>query len=1302
MFRSSYAGVGLAEQCGWQSTRMTDKPKILLLASNSLDKFYLPSGEEQRQIANALDASPNRARFNVSKEPALRLSDLGKMLMKHEPVIMHFSGDGKAGKGILLEDDKEIAMAVGAKELAGLLKELKGNLRLVVLNACYTRTHAEEISRDIDYAIGMAGKVDGETAMAFARYLYQAIGYGKTVEEAFNIAKHELLLGGYAGSKIPVLRVKPGVDSSQPLFDTQATRRSEIHESETDALMRDLGTQFVKQLSIAGHFQDAHHSQQAIYLDDNLYVHRESEEAAILKYAAQFAEMSAPQGKWVCVVGDAGHGKSSLLWYIHENLKGAARLRIVPFLAQLEGHWRRMEATVLQLKRGLPPLSKLVVIIDTLDILVGMDDAALGAMLNSLRAAGCMVLTTSRRQEAERLFRVTPSDHQVELKKFDDDEAQQAIRNYVNLAYYWWDGKDRVRQVDKIWGILEQQRNVRELDLEPLILRMFFEAYVPNEIPQDINTQQVYKKYWTERVLLDRVVKDAGERYAREQLCRLAAREIGSDSSHSDKLSVDGLHNVWKTQQSATFPHSILEGLVSTGVFQWAEGVSTIRFFHQTFFEYTAAYDLLASDEALIEKSIEKLLSEVANYRLFRAPILKQFAIQAFEIGNAYWRKVLQGLRAVNNELAAQMALEIVGKLPDDAFLLDLCREWIEKNRVKLQNVICETVRHYPRSKTVVALSLLEPYLESPKANVIYALCAETFAQDAPAQVCEFLSRHLPKIVDANDDEKTLYSQALCTTLQYGADAALDVLLNLFLHLKPGQQAGLLDKVAKVLTSANAEQVADFLKRVTHLMPRVNKDKQAEVWHGILTITYQLHEMSPSVGGEFARWLISIDQWKQNQTAARYAGMIIGPTISDPLVVYQSLAAIASTDHFTRLMNTGLLSCLPESFSSNLMDRILSLEKADYQAEAQLSSLFTIVASLKGVEPAKILQFLGEWPWQHMGVGTPLRDIIESLAEADPAITKDWLFKQLAATKGPFSPKLFSSFNILLQAKVTAFEPREVRQLYDSAFASSKTLRQIFAGTIGSIVRIDKQLADEIFKRVFSTEGKDCQVAAVNSLSHCLDMCPEFALDQAGHVLKAALSNHHMGILHSYLIVLKEFPRDRAGYLLRRLSDWFTEEILQNLRDDKTFGELLTILKIIAEADPQKTFDFSKRIPLINKGVAGGMAALYDQVSEHGEGEPFLLDVLERVAEVSKFDQVRMKNALRRTLRQLDQKLGGRKVVETIFGTYKTITDEAALKTFIEAALRVTSWTEEDTMRLLQDADLPGSVRGLLAAKIKR
>ena len=63
--------------------------------------------------------------------------------------------------------------------------------------------------------------------------------------------------------------------------------------------------------------------------------------------------------------------------------------------------------------------------------------------------------------------------------------------------------------------------------------------------------------------------------------------------------------------------------------------------------------------------------------------------------------------------------------------------------------------------------------------------------------------------------------------------------------------------------------------------------------------------------------------------------------------------------------------------------------------------------------------------------------------------------------------------------------------------------------------------------------------------------------------------------LRVYLGVLKELPREQAGPLLACLNHLFSEETLHSLHDDKTFGELLTILKIVAESDPKLTFRFS-------------------------------------------------------------------------------------------------------------------------------
>ncbi|HST21065.1 MAG TPA: hypothetical protein VLR90_08110, partial [Blastocatellia bacterium] len=1221
---------------------------------------------------------------------------------EYKPVICHLSGHGKFSEGILFADEgeEENIKTVRAEDLAYIVGRLKDNLRLVFLNVCHTQLHAEALVEVVDYVIAMKGDMDDKSARVFASSFYKLLGYGRPAKESFELAKKQIELKELKDSDAPMLLIGKGVDASRLFFDQGADHLHITAEIKSDAGLQELGNQFVAQLRIAGHFQDAEQSQQAIYLDHNLYVHRVKTETALIRQAEQFADSAMPQGKWVSIIGDAGHGKSSLLWYLFDNLKSDERFRVVPFLAQLEGNWSKIEETVLKLSQSLNDAHKLVVIIDTLDIMVGMNDPSLAAMLNSLRSAGCLLITSSRRQEAERLFRLTPSDAQVELKRYTDLEARQAIRNYIDLAFPKSGISERERQFDKIWGLVEQQRDARELDMEPLILRMLFEAYVPEPIPPDINTQQVYKKFWDERVLLDRVVKDANERFARKRLCLLIARQIAFGGERSGKLSVDLLCNVWETERPSQFPYSTLEGLVSTGVLQWTEGASAVQFFHQTFFEYTAAYDLISSEDSIVEARVQTLLSDVAAFDFFHAPILKQFAIQSFETDYDRWQRVMQGLYEINNELAAQMTLEVVGKIPNDEYLVGLCKKWIDENGEKLQNVICETVRHFPRIKTATALDLLAPYLGSKRAKAIYSLCTDTFSKDEPGQVYEFLRHRLPQIKAANDDEKYRYREALCAVIQFGAPDALDVLLELFPHLKPGQQAGALSRIGEIVTKTNAARLADFLKKVTDLIPHVKKESRSEIWDSFLFAAEGLHRASPKAGKSFAQWLFNAGCWKKDQITALYTGMVIGPSLSDPIVMAQSLSALASDDHYTRLLNTGILSNLPDKFSSNVMDSVLSVEKSIYREESKFGSLFAVVSHLKRVEPGKILRFLGEWPWLDTGVGTPLRSIMEYLAVADPAATKKWLFEKLASIQGPINDKLFSAFTILANVNIHVFETTEIQHLYDTALASSKAIKERFAGMVGSIAIIEQELAAKIFSRMLAKEDKDCQLAAINSLAYCLKARPEFALDQGRAVLQKALATR-IGLLHAYLIAFKNLPQQYGVSLLQRFDDLFTETILIRLSDDKTFGELLTVLKIFARANPRLAFELSKRIPIVHKSVAGGIASLYDQVSEHTSDRELLFDVLEGIPAVSKFNQIRMKNALSRMLPRLNQKLSGRYVVEMVLRVYKQITDEQALLTFIDAALRIPSWTEEDTKTLLQDRDLPSSVLSLLSRKLK-
>jgi len=59
----------------------------------------------------------------------------------------------------------------------------------------------------------MNGKLDDNTAIAFASSFYRAIGFGRSVQEAFDQGIASLLLEGIPDEDLPELLVKQGVDA---------------------------------------------------------------------------------------------------------------------------------------------------------------------------------------------------------------------------------------------------------------------------------------------------------------------------------------------------------------------------------------------------------------------------------------------------------------------------------------------------------------------------------------------------------------------------------------------------------------------------------------------------------------------------------------------------------------------------------------------------------------------------------------------------------------------------------------------------------------------------------------------------------------------------------------------------------------------------------------------------------------------------------------------------------------------------------------------------------------------------------
>jgi hypothetical protein len=166
----------------------TDKPiKILFLAANPQDTDRLRLDEEIRGIKHALLQAEFRDKFDIEQEWAVRVTDLQGHLLRHQPDIVHFSDHGREASEIILEDKTGESQIVPTRALEQLFAVLKDNIRCVVLNACYSERQAQAIAKHIDCVIGMSKAIGDEAAINFSVAFYQALGFGRNVQTAFDL-----------------------------------------------------------------------------------------------------------------------------------------------------------------------------------------------------------------------------------------------------------------------------------------------------------------------------------------------------------------------------------------------------------------------------------------------------------------------------------------------------------------------------------------------------------------------------------------------------------------------------------------------------------------------------------------------------------------------------------------------------------------------------------------------------------------------------------------------------------------------------------------------------------------------------------------------------------------------------------------------------------------------------------------------------------------------------------------------------------------------------------------------------------
>lgn len=186
------------------------KISILFLAADPTDASRLRLGEEFREINEQLTLAKYRGNFNLSLPYlSLRPKDISRALLETQPQIVHFSGHGTPTGALCFEDESGKTHSVQPEALSALFEQFSRQVKCVVLNACYAEEQAIAIAEHVDYVVGMKREISDKAAIAFSVGFYQALGAGKTVEEAFELGRIQIMLQGVPEHLVPVL-IKKG------------------------------------------------------------------------------------------------------------------------------------------------------------------------------------------------------------------------------------------------------------------------------------------------------------------------------------------------------------------------------------------------------------------------------------------------------------------------------------------------------------------------------------------------------------------------------------------------------------------------------------------------------------------------------------------------------------------------------------------------------------------------------------------------------------------------------------------------------------------------------------------------------------------------------------------------------------------------------------------------------------------------------------------------------------------------------------------------------------------------------------
>jgi hypothetical protein len=206
---------------------LPEKIIVLFLAANPIDQVQLRLDEEARAITDMIRKAKHRDAVAFETRWAVQPMDVLQAINELNPTIVHFSGHGSDLDQIAFQNKDGNMKLVSKEAIVQTMMASSSDIRLVFFNTCYSYKQAEAVTQHVEAAIGMNTSIDDEAARVFSSQFYSSIGFGLSVETAFEQAKALIMMEGLKEENTPELFVQDGLDASEMIIVRPETMGSE-------------------------------------------------------------------------------------------------------------------------------------------------------------------------------------------------------------------------------------------------------------------------------------------------------------------------------------------------------------------------------------------------------------------------------------------------------------------------------------------------------------------------------------------------------------------------------------------------------------------------------------------------------------------------------------------------------------------------------------------------------------------------------------------------------------------------------------------------------------------------------------------------------------------------------------------------------------------------------------------------------------------------------------------------------------------------------------------------------------------